>query len=145
VGFYSDIFAKQYGRLRTFFDRELKSLQWSDDEANEEIIERLSEIIDLVGEVAIYAAYKEAQSLGDRHFTLERLLTAIASAKDKLTEQSRTKLLLQYALSPDSSARYAAVRALGRMQGGDARARLREISAQEKNPQIARAAEALSK
>ena len=144
---YSGIIGRQCQRMEAFIGAELGKLEWEDDEAADEAVERIAAAIDLVGEPGIYAAYQHLAATRDQRFPVEKLLSAISSAKDDSTERHRINLLYTYCRDADIFTRYTAVEALGNMasHSGDARQALQQISKQEENSEIAAMAVEMSR
>jgi hypothetical protein len=137
------IVSAQCNRVNKLIYSQLEQLDRSDDDRNEDIVDKIASIIDLVGEPASCTAAIEAKLLEDDPFTFERLLLAIATAHHKETEADRLKLLREYAAASDHRIKWAAVRALGRMNTEDARNTLQEISAKHGSTELSYLATAL--
>lgn len=140
---YQEIFSKQCARVGMFIYDSLEKLDRSDDDNNEEIIEHIANVIDIVGEPAVYTAALEANFLYNNNFAFERLLLAIATSSHKETEAYRLELLRGYADNPDYRTRLAAVRALARMKTDGAKSELQKISSRTERGEIPQMAAAL--
>jgi len=142
-GLYAGIIMRQCERAGAFFGDELHKLEWEGDNANAEIINRISDAIDLVGEPALAAACRELLSHSGYRLKAEKLLQAISAAKDDSTESYRAGILERFCQASDPQLRYSAVDALGNMSSHSSLAKelLKNIRTAETNIQIARLAD----
>jgi hypothetical protein len=113
---YMKIFSAQCDRVSTFISGELEQLDRSDDNYNEEVVDKIAFVINLVGEPAYMTASLEAKLLQEDRLRFGKLLLAIGSSTHKETEALRAEFLGKYATSGDPRIRNAALRALGRMK-----------------------------
>ena len=100
---------------------------------------RIAEAIDLVGEPALCAAYVQLLANVTRRFPLEKLLQALATARDGDTEKFRAEVIERFCYAQDPAVRYTAVEALGEMASHShiAKELLKKLSETETNKQIA--------
>lgn len=141
---YEKIFSGQCDRVSNYIFGQLERLdRGSDEDQNEVIIERIADVIDLVGEPAACTTVLEARLLKQDPPMLEPLLLAIGSAQHKETEAGRVQILSQFASDSDYRVKRAAVRALGRMNTEAARRALVEISRHHERTEIGRFAAAM--
>jgi hypothetical protein len=143
-GLYAGIVMRQCERVGTYFENELHKIEWEGDDRNTDvIINRLSDAIDLVGEPALAAACRELMSHTKYRFRMDKLLQAVAAAKDNTTEIYRARVLEQFCHASDPQLRYAAVDALGNMAAHSSAAKefLKNVRKGESNMQIASLAE----
>jgi hypothetical protein len=144
---YVNILYRQCYRVQVFIGNQLHNLEWQDEEANGQVVNRIAEAIDLVGEPGIYAAYQQLAASRNNRLAFETLLWAVSVAKDKSTERHRVTVLTEFSREPDQAVRYNAVEALGNMAtySESAQRALREISRSETNREIANMAAAYSR
>jgi len=140
---YTKIFSGQCNRMHSYIYGQLESIDRSDDDQNETIIDNIADIIDLVGEPASFTAMFEAGFLKDDPSALEPLLLAIGTARQKETEDYRAETLRRFAQDSDYRVRRAAVRALGRMKSQAAKRALHDISNRPEAGEIAGLAAAM--
>jgi hypothetical protein len=140
---YYDILSRQSQRTHNFIDIELRKLEWDEDEINEEVVNRIANALDLVGEPGIWAAYLELTIRRKNRFTVEKLLLALSEAKDGSTERHRIAVLGLFSQASDAALRYSAVEALGNMASRSAAAKavLNNIRRTESDKQISRIAD----
>ena len=138
---YQKIMSEQCVRTSSLIFESLGQLDYENDDYNEQVVERIADAIDLVGEPAYCTALLEARHLQDR-FAFGYLLLGIASSKSKETETHRLRTLCGYTEDSDYRTRRAAVRALGRMGAAGAKQALREISENAAHGEIAQMARA---
>jgi hypothetical protein len=140
---YISILSRQCYRAQVFINNQLRKLEWDGDESNAEVVGKIADAIDLVGEPALVAAYRDLLSHTKHLFRAEKLLRAIAEAKDDTTETYRAHVLEQFCHAQDPQLRYSAVEALGNMASHSSVAKdlLETVRNGESNTQIAHLAD----
>jgi hypothetical protein len=142
---YEKIFSAQCSRVGSIINDSLQQLDRTDDDYNETFVDEIARLIDLMGEPAFFTAALEAKCFANDTVSLEPLLLAIATARNKETEEMRLELVKTFAERSDFKAKRAAVRALGRFNSVGAKALLRDISANSGRSEIALMASSLAK
>jgi hypothetical protein len=125
---YIEILSRQCARVGSFIYEQLQQLDRRDEDHNDKIVERISSVIELIGEPAFMTAYLESRTLIHDRFLFSKLLLAIAQSRDSFTENDRVEILRKYLSSADYRIRNIAVRALGEMNTDKSKEVLRAVS-----------------